>query len=87
MYEITHLPEEQKFVTEVDGSTGFVEYTLYENYLNITHTFVPHPIEGRGVAAALVKATYTYALTAGFKPQATCSYAVLWLRKHPEFMK
>ena len=85
-YEITHFPEKNKFVTEVDGETAYVEYTIYENYLNIAHTYVPREIGGRGVAAALVEATYKYALEKGLKPQATCSYAVLWLRRHPEFL-
>lgn len=86
-YHITHLPRKNRFVTEVDGETGYVEYTIYEDYLNIAHTYVPREIGGRGVAAALVEATYTYALENNLKPQATCSYAVLWLRRHPEFMK
>lgn len=85
-YEITHFPEQKKFVTEVEGETAWVEYTTYENYLSIIHTYVPRPIGGRGIAAALVKATYTYARENGMAPQATCSYAVLWLRRHPEFM-
>lgn len=86
-YEITHLPEKNKFVTRVDGETGYVEYAIYEDYLNIAHTYVPHAIGGRGVAAALVEATYKYARENRLTPQATCSYAVLWLRRHPEFMK
>lgn len=85
-YRITHLPERNKFVTEVDGETAWVEYTIYEYYLNIIHTYVPREIGGRGVAADLVKATYTYALANGMKPQATCFYAVLWLRRNPEFL-
>ena len=45
---------------------------------------MPQPIEGRGIAAALVKAAYAYALANGMKPKATCSYAVKWLERHPE---
>lgn len=86
-YQIKHLPEDNKFVTEVEGETAWVEYTVYENYLNIIHTIVPRPISGRGIAASLVKETYEYALENGMKPQATCSYAVMWLKRHPEFME
>ena len=77
-YEITHQPEQKLFKTEVDGRTAFVEY------LDIIHTIVPKPIEGRGIAAALVKAAYDFALANGMKPKATCSYAVRWLERHPE---
>jgi len=86
-YKITHLPDNNQFVTEVDGETALVEYSIYENYLNIIHTYVPSEIGGRGVAAALVEATYQYALENEMKPQATCSYAVMWLRRHPEYME
>ena len=39
----------------------------------------------RGVAAALVKAAYDYALSEGLTPVATCAYAVAWLQRHPEY--
>ena len=52
------------------------------------HTGKAHrPIEGRGIAATLVKAAYDYALANGMKPKATCSYAVRWLERHPELDK
>ena len=71
-YEIIHQPEQHLFKTEVDGRTAFVQYRLLGDSLDIIHTIVPRPIEGRGIAAALVKA------------KATCSYAVKWLERHPE---
>ena len=83
-YKITHQPEQKLFKTEVDGRTAFVEYRLLGDYLDIIHTIVPKPIEGRGIAAALVKAAYDFALANGMKPKATCSYAVRWLERHPE---
>ncbi|NDV66744.1 GNAT family N-acetyltransferase [Bacteroides sp. 224] len=86
-YEIKHFPDEHKFVTEVEGETATVVYKLFDKYLDIIYTYVPTSIGGRGVAAALVEAAYTYAKENGMVPQATCSYAVLWLRRHPEFLK
>ena len=61
-YEIIHQPEQKLFKTEVDGRTAFVQYRLIGDSLDIIHTIVPQPIEGRGIAAALVKAAYAYAL-------------------------
>ena len=80
-YEIIHQPEQNLFKTEVDGRTAFVQYRLLGDSL------VPRPIEGRGIAATLVKAAYDYALANGMKPKATCSYAVRWLERHPELDK
>ena len=70
-YEIIHQPEQKLFKTEVDGRTAFVQYRLIGDSLDIIHTIVPQPIEGRGIAN-------------GMKPKATCSYAVKWLERHPE---
>ena len=86
-YEIEHQPEQKLFKTEVEGRTAFVQYRLLNGGLDIIHTIVPRPLEGQGIAAALVKAAYDYAVATGLKPKATCSYAVAWLQRHPEVTK
>ena len=86
-YEIEHQPEQKLFKTEVEGRTAFVQYRLLNGGLDIIHTIVPRPLEGLGIAAALVKAAYDYAVANGLKPKATCSYAVAWLQRHPEVTK
>ena len=84
-YTITHYPEKNRFETKLDGVTAFVQYRLSGDKLDIIHTIGPPAIEGRGVAAALVKYAYDYAIEHGMKPLATCSYAVAWLHRHPEY--
>lgn len=86
-YEIEHQLEQKLFKTEVEGRTAFVQYRLLNGGLDIIHTIVPRPLEGQGIAAALVKAAYDYAVANGLKPKATCSYAVAWLQRHPEVTK
>ena len=86
-YKIEHQPEQKLFKTEVEGRTAFVQYRLLNGGLDIIHTIVPRPLEGQGIAAALVKAAYDYAVANGLKPKATCSYAVAWLQRHPEVTK
>ena len=83
-FEIIHVPEQRMFKTEIEGRTAFVQYRLLNGCLDIIHTIVPRPLEGNGIAAALVKAAYDYALANGLKPKATCSYAVKGLQRHPE---
>ena len=83
-YKIVHQPELRLFKTELEGRVAFVEYRLLDNCFDIVRTFVPKPIEGRGIASALVKMAYDYASQNGWKPIASCSYAVLWLKRHPE---
>jgi len=83
-YTINHKREQHLFEIEMEGHVAYVEYVLENNSLDIIHTIVSPPLEGRGMAAALVKAAYEYAQQNGFKPKATCSYAVRWLERHPE---
>lgn len=83
---IQHSPELNRAWTEVDGSTAYVEYSVHDGCLDVLHTIVPKPIEGRGIASMLVKFIYDYAVGCGLNPVATCSYAKVWLQRHPEYL-
>lgn len=85
MNTITHHPEEQAFKIVVDGQTACATYLIHNGGLDIRHTIVPPEIEGRGIAAQLVKAAYDYAASRHLKAIATCSYAAAWLQRHPEY--
>lgn len=84
-YDIVHYPEKHRFELKRDGMAAFVQYRLVGNNLDVIHTIVPEPLEGQGIAAALVKAAFDYALENQLKPRATCSYAVAWLKRHKEY--
>ena len=84
-YTVNHYPEKHRFEVVEDGLTAYVEYRLRGDALDIIHTIVPKNLEGRGIAATLVETAYTYAKKQGLRPLATCSYAVVWLKRHPEF--
>lgn len=82
---IEHIPAKALFRTVVDGVEAHVAYKSDGKSLDIRHTIVPEPIGGRGIASALVRAAYDYALANNLTPVATCSYAVIWLQRHPEY--
>ncbi len=83
--EIIHYPENQTFQTIVDDYTAYVTYSIQKGELDIRHTIVPPEISGRGIAARLVKSAYDYAISQHLTPVATCSYAAVWLQRHPEY--
>lgn len=84
-YTIVHKPKELRFVTVVDGITAYVEYRHHShNAITITHTIVPKPIEGRGVAAALVKAALEFAHANNLTVHSLCSYATAYMKRHNE---
>ncbi len=79
---IEHVGVDSRFQITKQGLTAYVLYEIWGDTLTITSTYVPKPLEGQGVAAALTKACYDYAAERGLKPAATCSYAVAWLERH-----
>lgn len=74
-----------RFSTRVDGVDAYVDVERTEGTLVITHTLVPASIGGRGVAAELVSAAFEAARRDGLKVSPVCSYAAVWLQKHPEY--
>lgn len=56
-----------------------------EDTVNIDHTFVDDSLRGQGVAGQLMEAAAGYLRTQNKKAVLTCSYAVKWFGKHPEY--
>ena len=83
--DITHLPEHSTFELVIDGTRAYVTYEIYDGSLDVRKTLVPPALGGQGIAGKLVKAAYDYAQAQGLKCLATCSYAVKWLERHPEY--
>ncbi len=81
-YTIEHNTNQARFSTVVEGLTAYVAYRITEGRLVIYSTYVPKELEGRGMAAALTKECYAFAQAEGLTPDATCSYAVVWLKRH-----
>lgn len=79
---IKHCPEVFRFEIEISGEKAYVEYEESANNINITHTFVPNKIAGRGIAAQLTEQVIQYANSCQKHLHATCAYAVNYLKQH-----
>lgn len=79
--KIVHIAERCRFEILVEGCLAYVEYCIAHGEFDIVHTVVPRVIGGRGIAARLVEAAYSYARAEGLQCVATCSYAEAWLAK------
>jgi uncharacterized protein len=80
--DVKHLPDLDCFEAEVDGSTAFLTYERQGDTVAMTHTIVPAPIEGRGVAARLTRTAVEWARSEGLQIDPQCSYVRAWLRKN-----
>jgi len=83
--DIRNLPDCGRFEALVDGHTCEVDYRLQAGLMLITHTGVPRPLEGRGLAAALVQHALQWAREQGLKVRPVCSYVQVYMRRHPEW--
>ena len=81
---IEHRPDEQRFVAMVDGHACEADYRLSPGVMWMTHTGVPRPLEGRGIAAQLVAHALDWARAQGLKVKPSCSYVAVYMRRHPE---
>ena len=81
-YTIEHNPLQYKFFTIIDDLEAYVLYSIDDEKLTIHSTYVPKLLEGKGIASKLTKECYEYAKSKKLKPAATCSYAVVWLKRH-----
>jgi len=52
--------------------------------MTIEHTEVDRALEGRGVAAALVRAALEHARREGLKVEPECGYTRSYMERHPE---
>lgn len=62
-----------------------VTFPTKDGVSTIDHTFVDSSLRGQGVAGELVKMATDKILADGNKIAATCSYAVAWFKRHPEY--
>ena len=84
MNTIRHDESSRRFSTEVEGHRAVLDYSLDARVMTITHTEVPPPIAGRGIAAELMKAALAAAATMGWTVTPACSYAAAYMRRHPD---
>jgi predicted GNAT family acetyltransferase len=84
-YDVRHDPAARRFETVVDGLHCELDYRLDGKVMTITHTGVPAPGEGRGIASAMTRAAMEAARAEGWRVVPACSYAAAWMRRHPEF--
>jgi uncharacterized protein len=81
---IKHDTERSRFETTVDGQLCVADYRLVDKVMVMTHTYVPPPLEGRGIAAEMVGAAMDYARKNDLKVDPRCSYVAVYMRRHPD---
>ena len=79
-----HNLEAPRFEATVDGQLCVCQYRVFGKTMMRTHTGVPTALRGRGIAAQLVQAALDHARAKGLKVRPDCSYAEVYMQRHPE---
>ncbi|CAB3739917.1 MULTISPECIES: GNAT family N-acetyltransferase [Achromobacter] len=85
MTVVTQDLAQSRFTATVDGVQCVLDYQLQGNTMSIVHTGVPSQVGGRGIAAELTKTALDTARANGWKVRPVCSYAEVYMRRHPEY--
>jgi hypothetical protein len=83
---VIHNAAASRFEALVDGQLSVCAYRLHEGTAFFVHTEVPPALQGRGVAAALVREALQWARDAGLRVRPACSYVAAYMRRHPEML-
>lgn len=83
-FVVRHDAARSRFVATVEGHDCVVDYRLERGVMRLVHTGVPPPVEGRGIAAALVQTALDHARRNGLKIEPRCSYARAYIQRRPE---
>jgi len=82
--DVVHNEAASRFELPVQGQLSFARYHLIDGVMWLTHTETPPALQGRGLAARVVRAAFDHARAHGLKVRPACSYVRTYLRRHPE---
>ncbi|MGE5337057.1 MAG: GNAT family N-acetyltransferase [Gemmatimonadota bacterium] len=81
---VVHNAAAQRFEIEVDGWLCRCDYRMVDGVMHLVHTEVAPALEGRGIAALLVRAALAWASEHQLKVLPRCSYVRVYMQRHPE---
>ncbi len=82
---VRHNAAAHRYEIDTDNGLAVAVYREQGDRMIFTHTEVPRPDEGKGLASRLVGAALAYARKRGFKIVPACSFVVAYVRQHPEY--
>ena len=82
LMNIVHEPAASRFIgRRAEGDSLVGDRVLF------THTFVPPHARGLGFAEALVRSARAWASENNLRVEASCSYVVRFIERHPDLVR
>jgi predicted GNAT family acetyltransferase len=82
---VTHNEDAQLFELQIDGLRALLTYRRFSDRIVLTHTEVPQPLEGHGLAEKLARFALDFARTNHLRVVSLCQYVSSFIRKHAEY--
>lgn len=83
-YTLIHNTDECKYEYHIDGHIAYITYDDQDGHMHLTHTIVPDPLAGKGLARMLLEDVLNEIKKENKKAVAKCSYIVKYQEKNPE---
>jgi predicted GNAT family acetyltransferase len=74
-----------RFEARIGDYLAVAEYRRVGDTITFTHTEVPAPLEGRGIASALAHTALEQARTQHLTVIPLCPFFASYIRRHPEY--
>jgi hypothetical protein len=82
---VVHNVKGRRFEIEIEQYLAVLEYEMRGNAILFTHTGVPTPLEGQGLANRLAKAGLEYAREQSYQVVPACEFMDVYIRRHAEY--
>lgn len=84
MNNVTDNTARSQFELPVEGQIVFARYRRKDGVVSILHVEAPVSLRGTGASGRLMQGIMDLARDRGEKLVPLCSYAVAWMKRHPE---
>lgn len=84
MNNVTDNTARSQYELPVEGEIVFARYRRTGNTVAILHVEAPESLRGSGAAGRLMQGIIELARQKNEKLVPLCSYAVAWMKRHPE---
>ena len=83
--EVKHDKDSERFVAEVEGHEAYLSYNIFNDKINLSSTFTPPELRGKGIARIVVEYALKYAKENNLKVIPTCSYVQAFVERNNNY--
>lgn len=84
-YTLIDNTSEQRYEIDAEGHKAYIEYTRQPGMIILSHTFVPKPLEGKGIGSELVRMVLEEVKSKDWQVVPQCDFIAIYIRRHPEW--